>query len=983
MKNADAELIEAFLDGDEGAFTKLVRKHEKAVHALAWRKVGDFQAAEEITQDAFVKVYHKLSTLKNRNQFAGWLYVITDRLCIEWHRKKRVPMGSLEAMAPGELEEHYYSGHLAAEREAAVAERKREAVKQILRRLPESERTVVSLHYLGEKTCEEIGESLGVSTNTVKSRLHRARKRLKAEAESLREVLGDVPLPAMFTGNILRAVTRATPPAPSGGNPLVPWAVSLSTAVLIFLLAGLGAQHLLRFQQPYSFAADSAMTVEIVDAPVSLPLQAKSALRPRLGNTAESGNHRGAGSRTDALLATAAAADDAEVLDAAPRWHQTNGPSGGAVTSLFVTSENELYAVGEGSLFKLAADRETWTFVTSDLPVDNFGPPMAERGDTLYIACESELFASTDGGETWDSVAPCPPGSRALALLITDDAFYLALEAEGMFRSTDEGKTWHPFNAGLAQSLTANAILSAAVLGNTVFAGTSQGLYRLRPNGEVWEKMPVAGTRKISSIAVVENRVYFCADKQHDERSSMLFVSTDYGDSWSEITPELRQRMTPLTVGGVKLVGEGKTLLGLGAGVIGSTDNGDTWDYLGFHRDAFTLPMFPAVALDEKTFFLTGPMGVRRSTDGGHTWHELMNGIVQTRVLDLARVNNVLYAATYGGIFQSADSGERWTEVTIVGLPPHFEGRLGHPKIIVANGTLYVKAYHLTECFLLELVSDRNVLVPVEGIPPFGEEYGEWLRKNAEIFSKTSLGEEAVNELVVGETSRSRLKKGLGEEAVNELVGQNRQIFEKHARAGAFAVSRETFYFGDEQRRLFRWRLGENEWHDTGLEDTRGLSPYTDNGCRLAASDDVVYVGKGDGHLLQSRDSGDTWQDITANLPAFASIQEIMFAGSAVCVATDAGVVTSSDGENWYPITDASEVPIVMRELAVDGSRVYGAAGEAVYRLKRETLTWVQIASELPEGVTSLVADGDVLYIGTEGRGVLRLQVNRDEEIDK
>ena len=967
MKTEDAELIEAFLDGDEGAFTELVRKHEKAVHALAWRKVGDFHAAEEIAQDAFVKVYHKLSTLKNPNQFAGWLYVITDRLCIDWHRKKRVPMESLEAMEPGELEEHYYAEHLVAEREAAVAGRKREAVKQILRRLPESERTVVSLHYLGERTCEEISELLGVSPNTVKSRLHRARKRLKAEAESLREALGDFGLPVTFTGDILRKVARVNPLAPSGVKPLVPWAVSLSTAVLLFLLAGFGAQHLLRFQQPYSFEADSAMTVEIVDAPLRLALQAKPAIRTRFGNTAEPGKRSGAGSRRDALLATAALADEAPGANATPAWHQTNGPEGGVVTSLFVTSKKELYAVGEGSLFKLAADRDTWTFVTGDLPIDNSGPPMAERGDTLYIVCESELFASTDGGETWDSVAPCPPGRRALALLITDDAFYLALEKAGMFRSTDEGKTWIPFNEGLAQPLqvrhksTDNAILSTAAVENTVFAGTSQGLYRLRPNGEVWEKMQVAGTRTISSLAVVENRVYFCADKQHDERSSLLFVSTDYGDSWDEITPKLRQLMTPLTVGGVKLVGAGKRVLGLGAGVICYTDNGDTWAYLGFHRDAFTLPMFPAVALDEKTFFLAGPMGVRRSTDGGYTWHELMNGIVQTRVLNLARVNNVLYAATYRSIFQSSDSGERWTEVTIVGLPPHFEGSLGHPEIVVANGTLYVKAYHLTECFLLELVSDGNVLVPVEGIPPFGEEYGEWLRKNAEIFSKTSLGEEAVN----------------------ELIGQNRRAFQKHAQAGAFAVSGETFYLEDEQRRLFRWRLGDSEWHDTGLEDTRGLSPNTDDGFRLAASADVVYVGKGDGHLFQSRDSGDTWQDITANLPAFGSIQEIMFAGSAVCISTDVGVVMSSDGENWYPITDASEVPIVMCELAVDGSRVYGAADEAVYRLKRETLTWVPIASELPEGVTSLVADGDVLYIGTERRGVLRLQVNHDKEIDR
>ncbi len=968
MKNEDAELIERFLDGDESAFTELVKKHQKAVHALAWRKVGDFQAAEEITQDAFVKVYNKLSTLKNPNQFAGWLYVITNRLCIEWHRERRVPMQSLEAMAPEEIEAHYYSEHLTEERQSAAAARRREAIKQILQRLPESERTVVTLHYLGEMSCEEVGQSLGVSANTVKSRLHRARKRLREEADALREALGDFQLPVTFTGDILRKVARVTPPVPSGGKPLMPWVVSLSTAVLLILIAGFGAQHLLRFQQPYSFEANSEMTVELVDAPVTLALEAKPAVRTQLGSAAEPDKSGGAGSQADALLAAVADADEEPIANATPQWHQTNGPSGGAVTTLFVAPGNELYAVGKGGLFKLAADRDTWTFVNSDLPIDNFSPPMAARGDALYIACESELFSSTDGGETWDVVAPRPLDRRAIALLITDYAFYLALAEGGMFRSTDEGKTWIPFNEGLAQPLqvrhplTDTAILSAAVVENTVFAGTSQGLYRLRLDGEVWEKLPVAGTRTISSIAVVENSIYFCADKQDGEPSSLLFVSTDFGDSWDEITPELRQRMTPLTVGGVKLVGVGKTVLGLGAGMIGSTDSGDTWTYLGFHRGAFTLPMFPAVALDEKTFFLAGPMGVRRSTDGGRTWHKLMNGMVQTRVTDLAQVNNVLYAATGDGIVQSKNGGERWMEVDIAGLPSRSESKIAYPKMVTAAGTLYVKGHHLTEGYLLELVSDGNVLVPVEGIPPFGEEYREWLRKNAEIFSKT----------------------GLDDKAVNELMGRTRRAFQKNARAGAFAVSGETFYLEDEQRKLFRRRLGESEWHDTGLEDARALSLDDYDGFRLAAAGDVVYVGKDDGHLFQSRDSGDTWRDITANLPAFGSIQKIVFAGSTVFVATNAGVVTSSDSENWHLITDAVEVPIVMHELAVDGSRVYGAAAAAVYRLKRETLTWEEAASALPVGVTSLVVDGDVLYVGTEARGVLRLQrVNRYKEIDR
>ena len=61
-------------------------------------------------------------------------------------------------------------------RKRGVSEKHREVVKRLLQKLPESERTVVTLHYLGDMTCEDISKFLGVSPNTVKSRLHRARK---------------------------------------------------------------------------------------------------------------------------------------------------------------------------------------------------------------------------------------------------------------------------------------------------------------------------------------------------------------------------------------------------------------------------------------------------------------------------------------------------------------------------------------------------------------------------------------------------------------------------------------------------------------------------------------------------------------------------------------------------------------------------------------------------------------------------------------
>jgi RNA polymerase sigma factor (sigma-70 family) len=105
MENTDFELINRTISGDQDAFATLVRKYQKRVHALAWRKTGDFHVAEDITQDTFLRAYRKLSTLKNPNLFAGWLYVIANRLCSTWFEKKAPQMQSLDAMPPTEIEE--------------------------------------------------------------------------------------------------------------------------------------------------------------------------------------------------------------------------------------------------------------------------------------------------------------------------------------------------------------------------------------------------------------------------------------------------------------------------------------------------------------------------------------------------------------------------------------------------------------------------------------------------------------------------------------------------------------------------------------------------------------------------------------------------------------------------------------------------------------------------------------------------------------
>lgn len=182
MEKDDVQLIRRILSGDDTAFTTLVEKYYRSVHALAWRKIGDFHHAEEITQDTFLQAYKKLSTLRDPSQFARWLYVIADRLCISWLRKQKPAMPSLEDTQTNIVERLSYTRYISEQRETEAIEHHDEIIKNLLEKLPEQERTVVTLYYLNEMTTKEIGEFLNVPVKTVHSRLHRARKRLQGEA---------------------------------------------------------------------------------------------------------------------------------------------------------------------------------------------------------------------------------------------------------------------------------------------------------------------------------------------------------------------------------------------------------------------------------------------------------------------------------------------------------------------------------------------------------------------------------------------------------------------------------------------------------------------------------------------------------------------------------------------------------------------------------------------------------------------------------
>ena len=1012
-QESDVQLIDDILSGDDAAFNALVNKYQKSVHALVWRKIGDFHYAEEITQDTFLQAYKKLSTLKNPNLFAGWLYVIANRLCVKWLREQKPVPQSLETTPVNEIETSSYTRYVSEQHDINTTEGRRELVQKLLETLPDSERTVMTLYYLGEMTTREIGKFLGVSVHTITSRLQRARKRLQRDEELLvQEVLGGVQVSARLSENIMREVGKIETTLPPVSRPLLPWTAFGAAAVLIVLLLGTSNQYLARFQKPYSFEAQSEPTIEIIDTPVTLDIASRPDVRNQIGQAVFPGKSSRTGLQTSETPLAATVGEDAAKFSTS-RWMQAFGPQKGPVFDIFATSEGTLYASTHTGIYRLPMGETTWAPINADLPTYGGSMSMTAYKDTLYAVSTDEIFASSDDGETWNAVCSRPKG-YAVGLVITDApqfthsrtaiTMYLVLRGKGVFQSTDGGTEWNLLNEGL----TNKRIYGMAAIDNTVFVGTNEGLYRLnagvwqelsvvaskttqpfekfedktlantdsgvyRFSSGIWEQVPVAFVNAIHALVAFENNLYvgmgpdlsMWAKSKSDlgiiadinSVQGRIFHSADLGESWTDITPKNEPLFfTVLT--DIKLLVAGETLLARGIERFRSTDAGQTWSKLGAASNLFSLDDQRSIAVNESTFYTVGSRGIYRTTDAGDSWHLFMDGIIGTGIGNLVTFNNRFYAYTGREIVQSTD-GESWKRLSIGASKPveNMPTRVNYnAKLATADGDLYAILTEKDKLRIFRLSTEGDVLVPVQGMPTF----------NSEMLS-TELW------AAITEAKKIHFPDNMGKNS--KLTKAVRNMLTS-ARVGGFAVSDETFYV-EYQRGLFKWKPGDTEWTDTGLIDlykqpTRGLKGRF----KLAASGETVYIGKRDGNLFQSFDSGNSWRDITLILPLrFTHFKEIVFAGPTVYVATDTGVLASQNGEHWRVLTDGMGRRPVIERFAIDGTTVYGAGDTDIYRLGNRG-KWEQVSPSVPGEVISLAINNNRLYVVAARRGLFHISLD-------
>ena len=185
----DAALVRLCQRGDTKAFELLVARHTRFAGAVATSVVGDYHAAMDVVQEAFVKVLAGIGQLQDPERFRGWLRGVVRRAAIDHLRRRKVTGRSAKTLPGQDSDSAPLPSESPAPEEVLAREELREDIRAEIAQLPESQREVVMLKYLDERSYDEIAATLGVTVATVESRLFRARTTLRKRL--VRRVEGD------------------------------------------------------------------------------------------------------------------------------------------------------------------------------------------------------------------------------------------------------------------------------------------------------------------------------------------------------------------------------------------------------------------------------------------------------------------------------------------------------------------------------------------------------------------------------------------------------------------------------------------------------------------------------------------------------------------------------------------------------------------------------------------------------------------------
>jgi RNA polymerase sigma-70 factor (ECF subfamily) len=179
ISESDEALAARYLRGERDAFQELARRYMTPIYSLAWRLTCDPMEAENITQDTFLRALKAIPRVSLDRPLKPWLFKIAINLCRQWAKRKR----------PQLFSEFVYSGKAGIDAvpdgstpplELLEEDELRERVREEVDRLPPLDQTVITLRFVEALSYEEIAQTMDLPLNTVRTRLRRAKQKLRS-----------------------------------------------------------------------------------------------------------------------------------------------------------------------------------------------------------------------------------------------------------------------------------------------------------------------------------------------------------------------------------------------------------------------------------------------------------------------------------------------------------------------------------------------------------------------------------------------------------------------------------------------------------------------------------------------------------------------------------------------------------------------------------------------------------------------------------
>lgn len=331
------------------------------------------------------------------------------------------------------------------------------------------------------------------------------------------------------------------------------------------------------------------------------------------------------------------------------------------------------------------------------------------EGNVLLAGTTTGLWISEDRGSVWRRVTPTELVINALVVR-PDGTILLGTEDAGVLRSSDRGESWKASNEGfserfvtrmlfdpasnrlliavrgdarhggvfassgvrgpwtrLAEGLEGRQVLSLAVLGGTLFAGTDQGIFARGPRATIWTPMPMRLGKNASSPRVTE----LIAQRPDGllAATSQGIARTRDGRQWTQPAIDTGEEIQALAVSPLE---RDLILAATSRGFFRSTDAGATWRFVSARLKGVTPHEIAFLPTDDRVLFATTSSGLYRSDDQGETWRQVGGGIPHSDLVGIAihPDGRTMWVAdfTWGGIFRSADAGESWKRMPVEGL---------------------------------------------------------------------------------------------------------------------------------------------------------------------------------------------------------------------------------------------------------------------------------------------------------------------------